>query len=263
MTDAAQPPLFPEPVAYLPVVTDYGAIGKGATNARYVRAENTNEYLIKGPSLVEGIPTVAANEWIAAELADALGLPTLDHRIVEMGGKLFFASTYMQEPSFFPAIDEDLLRRCQNADRVYEIVVLDAWLCNLDRHQENLVVRRFKKRSDQFQLILNDHSHCLVSPYIPTLDLLAERLDSLPGSYVSLPFVRERIKRADRLGEALSGVESLSDDHVRAAVRSIPESLLDQYHRDGYERFLICRRPRLRALFQRDAPAFPNLKGTL
>src|SRR4051812_25670853 len=79
-----------DPASYLRVVDDYGEVGEGATNAHYVLAENGSEYLIKGPSLVAGHPTVAANEWIAARLADSLGLPVLDTRLVTMGGHLFF-----------------------------------------------------------------------------------------------------------------------------------------------------------------------------
>jgi hypothetical protein len=262
--DANADTLFgPEQPAYLAVVDDYGEIGGGATHARYVLAENNSEYVIKGPSLVD-IPTVAANEWIAAELADKLGLPVLDHRFVEFGGELFFASTYMQKPSFAPAITEDLFRRCENRDRVYELVVFDAWLCNLDRHAENLIVRRVHRRSDVRRLVLNDHSHLLVSPYTPTLELLEARIDSFPSLYAQrLPFVRDEIKRAARLKEALTNVESLSDELIRRVVQSTPKPLLEAEMRDGYSRFLIARRSNLRALFQRDAGSFPNLAGTL
>jgi hypothetical protein len=159
-----------EPPGYLEVIDDYGKVGEGATNARYVLAENGNEYLIKGPSLVAGHPTVAANEWIAARLADSLGLPVLDFRLVTMGGNLFFASTWMQRPSFSPAITEDLLVKCENKERIYDVVVFDAWLCNLDRHAHNLVVRKLERdvNSKRHWLLLNDHSHLLVSPLIPS-----------------------------------------------------------------------------------------------
>jgi hypothetical protein len=242
-------------------VDDYGEVGDGATNARYVLAENNTEYLIKGPSLVD-IPTVAANEWIAAELADKLGLPSLDHRFVQLGDDLFFASTYMHKPSFAPAITKDLLRRCRNADRVYAVVVFDAWLCNLDRHAGNLIVRRVKKGEDERRMLLNDHSHLLVSPHIPTLDLLRSRLDSLPGAYVRLPFIRDWIQRPELVRDALKAVESLSNDQITAVVRSTPEPLLAEELREGYAEFLVERRSRLRRVFQRDAAAFPNL-GTL
>src|SRR5207237_936275 len=56
----------------------------------------------------------ACNELVAAGLADQLGLPVLDFRVLEMGGVLFFGSSWMQAPTFHPAITEDLFNRTQN-----------------------------------------------------------------------------------------------------------------------------------------------------
>lgn len=264
MTESHQQPLFQaveQPV--LGVVDDYGEVGDGATQARYVRAENGSEYLIKGPSLVTGLPTVAANEWCAVKLAEALGLPVLDHRILSMGGELFFASAWMQTPTFYPAADEAVFRRCRNRDVVYELVVFDAWLCNGDRHAGNLLIRAPRQDSGDHLLLLNDHSHCMVNPDIPTLERLLASLDVWPGHFVNLAFVRSSIARAGRLDQALRGVESLTDDFIRGVVRSTPAKLLPTDHREGYERFLIERRPRLRPLFRRDRNAFPELVGKL
>src|SRR5262249_12291042 len=149
------------------VVDDYGPVGRGASAARYVLAVNGNEYIAKGPSLCPGHRYVAANEFIAASLAGCLGLPVLDFCILEMNGHLFFGSTWMQYTSFAPQISEDLFNRCENRGRVYDLVVFDSWVCNVDRHHENLVVRCAKKRTnggDHHLMILNDHSHCLVPP---------------------------------------------------------------------------------------------------
>src|SRR6266516_627460 len=98
---AEQDSLFgPEgPPSHLAVLDDFGPLN-GASRARYVGAENGSEYVIKGPSLTPEHPTVGGNEWVAARLAEALGLPVLDYRIVSMEGQCFFASSYMQKPSF-------------------------------------------------------------------------------------------------------------------------------------------------------------------
>jgi hypothetical protein len=254
-------PLFgPPSPAPLAVHTDYGEVEKGASKAHYVLAENGTEYLIKGPSFVPKHPTVAGNEWVAAELATALGLPVLDHCIVSMGGEQFFGSLLMQKGSFSLGIDAVLFGRCANQERVYEIVVFDAWLINKDRNPENLVVRFPRKSGDPHLLILNDHSHLLVSPLEPrTADGLPARLGTSPGPYVSLPFVRESIVSEERLGRALELVESLPESAIRAVVRSTPERLLQDPFRGPYEEFLVERRARLRGVFQANHAVFPNL----
>ena len=207
-------------------------------------------------------PTVAGNEWIAARLADGLGLPVLDYRIASMEGALFFASSWMPGPSFSPALDESLFRRCSNRDRAYAIVVFDAWLANYDRHNE-LVARR-KRDSGEHLLLLNDHSHLLIGPGGPqTSEHLLARLDDPPGAYVKLDFLRASIAEAGRLGQALGTVETLDERFVREVVRSTPDEFLPQDNRNAYEEFLTQRRSRLRQLFSNDKESFPNLDGAV
>lgn len=248
--------------AALAVIDDYGPIGKGASEARSVLAENGEEYIIKGPSLVPEHPTVGANEWIAARLADALGLPILDHRIVAMGTELFFASGWMQKPTFYPAIDGEIFRRCENRDRAYGVVVFDAWLINKDRHGANLVVRN--SRNGNHLMILNDHSHLLVSPLGPSkiADLMG-CVDQPPQSFITLPFIRDYITDPSEIRAVLDQIEALSETRIRAAVNSTPTKLLSMTDQGIYGDFLVERRALLREVMQNGSAAFPNLEGTI
>jgi hypothetical protein len=132
-------PLDAEPPRPLRVRDGYGPIGQGASNARAVLAENGSEYIIKGPSLAPGNAYVAVNEHVAACLAEQLGLPVLDHRILDMNGDLFFAGAWMAQGTFLPHTSEDLFNKCDNKEQVYGLVTLDAWVCNTDRHAGNLL----------------------------------------------------------------------------------------------------------------------------
>jgi hypothetical protein len=259
---ATQDSLF-ETTEYLAVATDFGQVETGASLGHWILAENGSEYLIKGPSFTPDHPTVAANEWVAAQLAAAMGLPVLDHRIVTMGGHLFFGSSWMEKPSFHPAIDESLLARCRNRDRVYGVVVLDTWLCNPDRHAENLVVRRVRNSNDHL-LLLNDHSHLLVSPAgARTGKQLLAHLDVGPASYVRLEFVKASIASADRLRHALQTTEALPEERIRGIVESTPDELLPDDYRGAYEEFLVQRLARLSRLFEDNSQSFPELDGPL
>ena len=109
-------------------------------------------------------------------------------------------------------------------------------------------------------LILNDHSHLLVSPLEPrTPQGLSARLDTSPGPYVSLPFVRESIVSKERLRKALELLESLPESTIRLVVRSTPERLLPTPFRSPYEEFLVARRARLRKVFHENQAVFPTL----
>ncbi len=249
----------------LGIATDYGPIGRGASNARYIEATDGKEYLIKGPSLAPDNPMVGANELIAVRLAEQLGLPVLGHAVVERAGAWFFASNWMDSSRFSPALDKELFAKCENRDCVYLAIVFDAWLINKDRHNENLVARRINRTGPpQHALLLNDHSHLLVSPSGPTeISELMGQLDLPASRYVWLDFLRESIRGVTRLREALSTVEQVSDDEIKAIVDLTPDPLLSPTDKRAYADFLSQRRSRLRAVMQKEPSPFPNLKGSI
>jgi hypothetical protein len=244
------------------VVDDYGEVGKGASRAHTVLAENGEDYIIKGPSFVPEHPTVAANEWIAAQLADALGLPVLDYRIVTMGGSLFFASTWMQKPTFMPAIDAETFQKCENRQRAYGVVVFDCWLVNRDRHSENLIVRT--SRQGNRLMILNDHSHLLVSPSEPTkMSELQGSVKAPPAPFVWLPFLRDAITDPSEIRQVLDQIDALSEDFIRSVVSGTPEQLLSTADQAIYADFLVERRACLREVMQTGSAVFPKLEGSI
>lgn len=255
-------PFLQDRLTPLPVIDDYGAIGVGASEAHSVLAENGEEYIIKGPTFVPQHPTVAANEWIAARLAEALGLPVLDHRIVSMRGKLFFASAWMQKPTFYPAIDAEIFQKCENRDRAYGVVVFDCWLINKDRHGANLVVRN--SRNGNHLMILNDHSHLLVSPLGPfTTKSLARSVAVPPASFICLPFIRDAITDPAMVRIVLDQIEALPEQFIRDAVHSTPQPLLSLPDQAFYADFLVARRDRLREVMQAGSSVFPKLEGSI
>jgi hypothetical protein len=246
------------------VLDDLGKVPNGASEAHYVLAENGSEYLMKGPSFVPDQPTVAANEWVAVKLAGMLGLPVLDHQILSMDGDLFFGSAWMQPPSFYPNIDEEKWERCENRSRIHEIAVFDTWLINQDRHSGNLIVRRVKRNEDRFVLLLNDHSHLLVSPLGPhKTDDLMMALDWPAARFISLPLIRQNVVEPSMFHNTIDQIEQLSETAIRGAVASTPSELLSPADQTIYGDFLMQRRGRLRALIQAQSSIFPNLKGSL
>lgn len=258
--------LFPEriePVDYLRLIDDYGYIGDGVTMARGASAENGQDYLIKGPSLHESGAQFAANEWIVAELAEKLGLPILDHCIACRGSNLFFASSLMPERSFYPQANDNLIKMCSNVERVYDVVVLDTFICNTDRHEGNLIIRRHKPRgsnTEDYRLILNDHSHALCRPPV-TPDRLQAHLGRSPRYFIKIPSLRNTIVEYHLLKAAIQRVQALSTATIRSVVRSTPEAFLSPDGLTYTERFLLQRQEELEAVFDSDLEFFDRLQG--
>ena len=253
---------LPVPPSVLRVIDDYGPIGSGASEARTVLAENGQEYIVKGPSLVPAHPHVAANEYVAARLARAIGLPILDFTIVELAGERLFASAWMSPGTFHLQTTEELFDRCENRDRVYDLVVFDVWICNTDRHAANLLVREVRPRGaaePRLQLLCNDHSHCLVCPS-EQASILSERLDSPPSAHVSIDYVLGAITEASRLRAALDRVGEVPEITIEAAFAEMPATFVPSAQEAQLMRdYLLERRVRLTTLFQTHRATFPNL----
>lgn len=251
---------------HMEVVTDYGPTGQGASQAHYVLAENGQEYLIKGRNFFPQHPYVAVDEYVAASLACGLGLPILDYRFVSMAGELCFASAWMTQGTFYPQLEEHLFRRCANCSCVYMMVAFDVWICNNDRHHGNLLARASTPQqranpASSLQLLLNDHSHCLMSPGEDT-GALANKLAAPARTYVSpISFVRDTITDLSLLSSAVDKVEQLNDEWIYLTVRCIPEGLLKPGDRDTIAEFLFERRKRLRDLIEADRACFSKLGG--
>jgi hypothetical protein len=246
----------------LSIIEDYGALGKGASQAHYVRAENGSEYIAKGRQFSPDHPYVGLTELVTSSLADRVGLPTLDFRVLDMGGELFFGSAWMTTGSFAPAITEALLDQCLNRDRIYDIAAFDVWICNIDRHQENLVVRENRQAATgvmQRTLLLNDHSHCFVRPH-ETPSILPNRIsEPLRPDFVRLDFLRDRIRDPRLLGRAIGIMEALPDGTIEAMLGSVPDAFATTVERGLVRDFLIDRKNRLRSIFVSGRNLFPNL----
>ena len=245
----------------LHIDTRYGG-GIGTSNATHILADDGREYLIKGPSLSPGHQYGAVNEFVAASLARELGLPVLDFDVVEDEGDYFFGSSWMPSGTFSPAVTENAFLRCRNLEQVYELVSLDIWLCNIDRHDENLIVRETRGPGGiGVAWTVNDHDRCLIRPGETPADLLGKVGWDSFRNFVRLSFVRDAIREAHRLSAALGRVEAVSDLFLLTVVGSLPPELLPVDGRVHVEQFLRDRRDGLRNLVRIGRRFFGNLDG--
>ena len=259
----------------IPIEKVYRAVGKGSRNSVYVLAKNKIEYIAKSSSLVKDYRHIVTNELVAAALAKRIGLAILDYRVLTLGKNLYFGSQWMDDSDFHPIITKDLFERCRNAQMAYGMVVFDTWICNLDRHQGNLLVRCGGERfggggggdscqAESHTMLLNDHSECLM-PDSKDGSYFAARLSKVtPQECVHVPFVRNAIISAANLSQAIQAAESVSDTEIAAIVQMVPEELLADNERVAWVEFLALRRNALRKLFNDNRGFFTFLnKGAI
>lgn len=251
---------------FLQVDFEYPDAVDGASKSKFIRAEDGNDYIIKGPSLISNHPLVAANELVAAQIAERLGLPVLPHKVIAMGPYLYFGSSRMQKNTF-ETLTKSLYRGCVNHSIIYLLVAFDVWLINGDRHDGNLLAHIVPGSAapPDYALLANDHSHCFVWPTEDAAVLTSfERapLDcSLRPPWVRISYVREDITDPVRMNQAISQVEGISDEEIDTIVASIPNGLIKSDERLIYATFLKGRKRRIRQIFRDGGALLPNLTG--
>lgn len=168
----------------------------------------------------------------------------------------------MPPGTFYPQIRQDLFDTCENRDRVYLLLAFDIWICNVDRHDQNLLVRVVRPRGggERRLLLLNDHGHCLVQPS-QTPANLAGALEALPAQYIRLPFLSGAVTDIAAFRQAVAAIEALEESVLRGLVGSIPTRLLSEADGRVVEEFLLNRRSRLRTVLNSGRTVFPNLQG--
>lgn len=275
---AQQLPALPLNLQHPVLKADYeiGRARGGVSQARFFVCENGDEYILKGKHFSPTMPHVAANEFIAAEIGGHLGLPILDHRTVSWRGDLYFGSRMIGATNFLRSTDLKLVQGCLNAERIYNMLVFDVWLCNTDRHEGNIVVRVTKDQSgnDEYRLIFSDHSHCILAPTndpqhpLTTISDLASLATSGLSSSVcpNMPYIRAKLVTdmvvdVALLRTAIDGVAKMPDHVVRGVLSRVPPDFLPESERRAIENFLLQRRKRLKQVFRDNIQMLAKLSG--
>jgi hypothetical protein len=207
------------------------------------------------------MPHVAANELICALLAGRLGLPTLDFRLVERDADVYFGSAWLDKRhAFYPALTADLFARAANRDRVYDVVVFDYWVRNVDRHQHNLLLRRTTHDLSGPELLtLNDHSHAVIPHGVEPENLANFVRDAPP---VPLDFIRDAIVSRTDLSAAIGLVEGIDDGTIASVVNAVPDALLSASAKPHVDAYLRTRRENVRDIFSASVAVFTKFQGT-
>lgn len=267
------------PSVGFPILTadlDLGPVSGGVSNARQVRCENGEEYIIKSRNLSPSNSYIAGNEYIAARLTEILELPILDSRIVRWHGNLHFASRWMHPNTHDSLPTPDKISQCSNSYRVYDMAVFDVWLCNVDRHRGNIVMRLHPRPDGSVvrTLLFNDHSHCLLAPgraphlqstTVHDLGNLAKTgfCSSVPphDTFFRARIIEHLIEDVAMLREALDRVAAIPNHAIKSVVSGVPPDFIPTSDRAGIENFLLNRRKALKQIFRNELAFFKNLSG--
>ncbi len=222
----------------------------GASNSVFVRWDDGQEYLVKCRALSPGQPYVASNEYIAARLADLMGLPILPHRIVEYTqGESAFGSLRIADPHAV-AFDAASLAGAENPDVLYDMVAFDVWIRNTDRHDQNILVRLMRPNPPTYAIVLNDHSHCLCARGV-TPRVIEAAPEPSGQDLIKSTLVRGHIADNGRMDQACQLVASVPDHIIDHVLDEVPMDWLTAEEKNYLNGCLRGRRDNIVALVAR------------
>jgi hypothetical protein len=142
-------------------VTSLGPTPPGATDPQWLRVDTTyasETYAAKQASAQ--YPDVLVNETICAALGMKLGLPIPRCVRLRYNGALLFGTRRIENEVPAP-YSPDLLRSCENAHLIPDMVAFDVLIANWDRSQDNIVIEQKSRIPPKHYCWLIDHSHAL------------------------------------------------------------------------------------------------------
>jgi hypothetical protein len=219
------------------------AVGQGATGSVHVGVAAIAKRNLPGQ------PYIVPNELVCAQLAVACRLPIPPGFIVQHEGQSAFVSmNFNLAGENLPPVDPAALVAA-HPRTAWGIVLIDIWMCNGDRHSQNL---SYNAATNAVQIF--DHSHALLGQQ-GIGHLQANSNATAIGGHC--------------LATQLTAVAGAEDWHSRIA--AVPEYVVREVCRDaaslGAEAFdgdavahlLLDRRKRLKALINASHGSFPQV----
>lgn len=198
--------------------------------------------------LNENMGPIAANEFIAAKLAEKLDLPVNRTFFKEFEGKKGFL-TYGTpgQPNMwrqFP-YKEDLERTINDFESLGKVIIFDIWILNTDRNPDNILYTKLG-RNRKFDYYLIDHAHSLYGPSSQPADYNSFDF----GNMVQIPELRKLFDRGiDYFQEHIEAVKNIDDIFILDLLNTVPEDYLVAAQKNSIKDLLFQRRDTIQDKF--------------
>lgn len=212
------------------------------------RLSSTNVVIVEtdiGPGFVKVMGNPAGDhclacDFICTQLAEWLGLPTLDYGLVEIDAKideirLYNGSMARSGPAFITRTErgepwdgsKKQLDRVCNPDDIARLVVFDTWVMNGDRQSslirkpDNVLLSMERGEAGKPRLVAIDHTHCLTDSTGTEVDLTKTGSADVTEVFGLFREFRSFLNRSG-VREIAGRLNSLDSATVTGIVESIP-----------------------------------------
>lgn len=235
-------------IAYL------GSMKLGATSPQLFRGSDQQLYVVKLLGNRVG-PKALANEFLAAELGEQLGLCfppsgviSIDKQLLAKNRRLrragvvagpHFACKYISKTFY---VDRTSLNRVVNKAEMAGVMLFDHLVHNVDRtvNRKNLIIRR---EATGYHMYAIDHSHLFKRGRWTAAQLAALENDLSVNTRRTYGLLLKHFLQPEDFSPYAQAIRQWSDEYLTQTVAAIPEQwLTDQTERQALLNHLLCRR---------------------
>lgn len=235
-------------IAYL------GSMKLGATSPQLFRGSDQQLYVVKLLGNRVG-PKALANEFLAAELGEQLGLCfpasgviSIDEQLLAKNRRLrragvvagpHFACKYISKTFY---VDRTSLNRVVNKAEMAGVMLFDHLVHNVDRtvNRKNLIIRR---EATGYHMYAIDHSHLFKRGRWTAAQLAALKNDLSVNTRRTYGLLLKHFLQPEDFIPYAQAISQWTDEYLTQTVAAIPEQwLTDQAERQALLNHLLCRR---------------------
>lgn len=238
-------------IAYL------GSMKLGATSPQLFRGSDQQLYVVKLLGNKVG-PKALANEFLAAELGEQLGLCFPASGIISIDEKLLtksrrlrragvvagphFACKYISKTFY---VDRTSLSRVVNKAEMAGVMLFDHLVHNVDRtvNRKNIIIRR---EATGYHMYAIDHSHLFKRGRWTVAQLASLENDLSVNTRRTYGLLLKYFLQPEDFIPYAKAIRRWSDEYLTQTIAAIPEQwLTDQAERQALLNHLLCRRNRI------------------
>lgn len=235
-------------------IVDLGNLKENTASSPHIffEPDSGQTFVAKSRKTNPAEPYTPANEFLAWQLAMALGLPIPESKLLPFNGEKYFCSLIHQPKKLWsPPVLQNLL----DPNILFDIVAFDVYTCNTDRHVNNLV---FSQNNDlSFDVHIIDHGRCFfgeaTAPELFKQKDLA--VDISPFVRIA-PYISTNTVDISHFENALTKIEHLTAARIKTCVQTIPAEFLTDADKGVAETILDSRKARVRALLSNQISVF-------
>lgn len=205
---------------------------------------------------------VLVNEYVVAELAQLLSLPIAPNKILNISNDFIelhfhnpqlhfqsgnqFCSKYIEGCIGLPKIPP-FKNEIVNRKDLVGLIIFDYWLCNSDRHRNNILLEPLSEEGYYVHLI--DHSHCFPGSFKWSKASLNEGPKKLRNRIVH-QWCASLLNERSELTTFVEKLTNLADTSIYHIIQSIPADWdVSQDERDALFTYLSRSKKRMPKIF--------------